>query len=73
MSTKLPVVSGDQLARALERTGWTKVRQNGSHMRFERDGKPSVTVPRHRTVKPGTLAGILKDAGMTAEELRALL
>lgn len=29
---KLPVVSGDQLLRALERAGWTFNRQTGSHM-----------------------------------------
>jgi predicted RNA binding protein YcfA (HicA-like mRNA interferase family) len=32
-----------------------------------------VIVPLHDEVRPGTLASILRQAGMTAEELRALL
>jgi predicted RNA binding protein YcfA (HicA-like mRNA interferase family) len=30
-------------------------------------------VPLHRELKKGTLSGILKDAGLTADELRELL
>jgi hypothetical protein len=41
--TGLPVVSGAQLIRALERLGWEAVRQRGSHVRLrhrqpEREG-----------------------------------
>jgi predicted RNA binding protein YcfA (HicA-like mRNA interferase family) len=32
-----------------------------------------VVVPDHRTVKPGTLRGIIADAGLTVDEFIALL
>lgn len=35
MSSRLPVVSGEQLVRALERAGWQPVRQRGSHVRLK--------------------------------------
>jgi len=33
----------------------------------------AITVPLHRELKRGTLAGILNDAGLNPEELRRLL
>jgi len=69
MSTKLPVVRGADLVRALERTGWTQLRTKGSHVRMEREGH-HVSIPLHNPLRRGTLATILDDVGMTADELR---
>jgi len=33
MSPKLPVVSGEELIRALQKFGYVSVRQKGSHVR----------------------------------------
>jgi predicted RNA binding protein YcfA (HicA-like mRNA interferase family) len=50
------------------------VRQRGSHVRLKhRDRSVSLVVPLHRELKRGTLAGILRDAGVDREELRRLL
>lgn len=74
MSPRLPVVSGQQLIRVLERAGWEVSRQKGSHVRLlHPERRIFLTVPLHRELKRGTLAGILADAGMDAEELRRLL
>ncbi len=74
MSERLPVLSGERLVKALERAGWTTVRQRGSHVRMRHpDRRVSLTVPLHRELKRGTLSGILTDAGLDAEELRRLL
>lgn len=74
MSERLPVLSGERLVKALERAGWTTVRQRGSHVRMKHpDRKVSLTVPLHRELKRGTLAGILNDAGLDAEQLRRRL
>lgn len=73
--TKLPgSLSGAEVRRALERAGCYLKRQKGSHMVLRRD-KPfaQVVVPAHRSLDTGTLASILEAAGLTAEELRALL
>jgi predicted RNA binding protein YcfA (HicA-like mRNA interferase family) len=74
--SKLPRdVSGEQLATALARLGYREVRQTGSHIRMKggRGGEEPVTVPRHKSLKVGTLSGILDDVciqiGMTREQL----
>ncbi|MDN5869943.1 MAG: type II toxin-antitoxin system HicA family toxin [Nitrococcus sp.] len=69
----LPHVSGAQAIRALERVGFSVVRQRGSHVVLRR-GTAGCVVPKHRELKVGTLSGILKQAGITAEEfIEALL
>ena len=73
MSDALPVLSGQQLVRALERSGWQVARQRGSHVRMKHpERKSPVTVPLHREIKRGTLTGILNDAGLDVSELRRL-
>jgi predicted RNA binding protein YcfA (HicA-like mRNA interferase family) len=74
VSARLPVVSGAGLIKALEHEGWQVARQRGSHVRLKhpRRTRP-LTVPLHKEIRRKTLAGILKDAGITAEELRNLL
>ncbi|MCC6608405.1 MAG: type II toxin-antitoxin system HicA family toxin [Burkholderiales bacterium] len=69
---KLPHVSGAKVVRALERPGFAKVRQSGSHLVMRRGSKGCV-VPMHREVKVGTLAGVLRQAEVSAEEFVAAL
>jgi predicted RNA binding protein YcfA (HicA-like mRNA interferase family) len=72
---KLPTdLSGRKVRAALERAGFTFVRQKGSHMILRRTNPAAwVVVPDHREVKPGTLRGIIADAGFTFEEFVKLL
>ena len=76
MSDKLPRVEGREVVRALERAGFEVVRQTGSqvHLRREADHR-RVTVPVHsgRTLPPGTLKGILRDAEIEVDEFRQLI
>ena len=65
---KLPVVSGPDLVRALERLGFEQRRQRGSHVVLRR-GEQGGVVPLHAELKRGTLAGILRQADISAEEL----
>ncbi|MHB8140267.1 MAG: type II toxin-antitoxin system HicA family toxin [Vulcanimicrobiaceae bacterium] len=74
MSTRLPVVTGDQLLRAVMRAGWTKIRTKGSHVRLAKgDRFTTIAVHPARTIPPGTLKSILEDVSITADELRDLL
>lgn len=74
MSPRAPVVSGATLISALGKLGWEAVRQRGSHVRLRHpDRSTFLVVPLHRELKRGTLAGILRDAGVEPEELRRLL
>ena len=69
---RLPVLSGAQIVRALERLGFTAVRQRGSHVVMRRGGSGCV-VPLHREVKAGTLGGILRQTGFSADEFMKAL
>ena len=64
---KLPRVSGAEVIRALQRLGFEKIRQNGSHVVMRRSSSGCV-VPLHSEVKVGTLAGVLRQAGVSADE-----
>ena len=64
---KLPHVSGAEVQRALERLGFNKVRQSGSHVIMKREFKGCV-VPMHNEVKIGTLTGVLRQADVSPEE-----
>lgn len=69
---KLPRVSGAAIVRALERLGFEKLRQSGSHVIMRRGAKGCV-VPMHGEVKTGTLAGVLRQADVSAEEFISAL
>jgi predicted RNA binding protein YcfA (HicA-like mRNA interferase family) len=74
LTGRQPVVSGAQLVAALGKLGWVPVRQRGSHVRLRHaDHANSLVVPLHRELKRGTLAGILRDAGVEGDELRRVL
>ena len=67
---KLPRISGDEAVRALERLGFSVARQKGSHVVLRR-GASGCVVPLHRELKTGTLAGVLRQAGVSAEDFIA--
>ena len=64
---KLPLVSGNEVVQTQERLGFILLRQKGSHIILRR-GPTGCVVPNHREIKTGTLSGILKQAGVSAEE-----
>jgi predicted RNA binding protein YcfA (HicA-like mRNA interferase family) len=62
----MPVKVQELIAR-LEADGWLQVRQKGSHRQFRHASKPgTATVAGKPSVElpPGTLASILKQAGL---------
>jgi predicted RNA binding protein YcfA (HicA-like mRNA interferase family) len=69
---KLPHVSGAATVKALERLGFVKIRQSGSHVIMRRGSKGCV-VPMHSEIKVGTLAGVLRQADVSSEEFIAAL
>ena len=73
---RLPVVTGAETVRALERGGFVFQRQSGSHVQLKHPGtrrRASVPVHSGEDLPRGTLAGILKDAGLSVEEFVTLL
>ncbi len=70
---KLPRdVNGTEAARALQRHGFVAIRQTGSHLILRRENR-TVVVPQHKPIKPGTLKGVIEQAGLTVEEFVAEL
>jgi predicted RNA binding protein YcfA (HicA-like mRNA interferase family) len=72
----LPRITGRELVRALGKLGWVVVAQKGSHAQLKHPSRGGrVTVPLHagETIGPGLLRSILSQAGITVEELRAVL
>ena len=63
---KLPRISGAEAIRALQRLGFEKLRQSGSHVVMRRATKGCV-VPLHADLKVGTLAGLLRQADISIE------
>ena len=73
---KLPTVSGAEAIRALERLGFVRVRQRGSHVVLRKntsDGDVGCTVPLHAELAIGTLRGVLRQAGVAPSEFIANL
>jgi len=69
---ELPVVSGAEVVRVLERLGFRVVRQRGSHVML-RNGISRCVVPLHRELKRGTLGGILRQAEVRSDEFIEVL
>ena len=67
MPPSLPHVSGAEAVRALQKIGFVVLRQKGSHVMLRR-GAAGCIVPQHRELKIGTLSGLLKQAGISADE-----
>ena len=64
---KLPIVSGQDAVRALQRLGFEVTRQRGSHIVMRR-GSSGCVVPNHREIKVGTLSGVIRQAGISVED-----
>lgn len=65
-------VNGPEAVRALRRLGFESIRQTGSHLIMRR-GEKTVVVPQHKPIKPGTLRGMLDQAGISLEEFTQAL
>lgn len=72
---KLPVVSGIEVVKALNKIGYEVDHQTGSHIILRQRKYPHrrLTVPNHKEISKGTLRGIIKHAGLTIEEFTQLL
>jgi len=65
---KLPVLSGAELIKLLIKAGFQRVRKKGSHVSLKK-GEFKTVVPLHDELARGTLLGILKQCGLSREDL----
>ncbi len=74
--SKVPSLDYRQMVNALKRDGWVVVRQRGSHIRLHKhtaDEMLKITIPAHKPIKRSTLSHILKQARISADQLKELL
>ena len=73
---KLPRISGAETIRALEKIGFFRVRQRGSHVvlkKITESGAIGCVVPSHAELATGTLRGILQQARVDPETFTNML
>ncbi|MGD9562776.1 MAG: type II toxin-antitoxin system HicA family toxin [Pyrinomonadaceae bacterium] len=73
--SQIPRVSGREIVKALSKIGYEFDRQRGSHMIVRQIEPPfrRIVVPDHKEVAKGTLRGIIRQTGITVEQLKTLL
>ena len=72
MSKELPALGARDVIRALEKVGYARWRQKGSHLTMFREAdRRALTIPIHfsKTIPKGTLRAIIRQAGLTPDEL----
>jgi predicted RNA binding protein YcfA (HicA-like mRNA interferase family) len=71
MTPRLPQLSARDLIRLLQRHGFAFERQSGSHAVYQHHDGRRTTVPIHgkRDIGRGLVRRILKDAGLTPEDI----
>jgi predicted RNA binding protein YcfA (HicA-like mRNA interferase family) len=71
---KLRALSGQEVCAILERHGFTRVRQRGSHIVMQRataGETTTVPVPDHKELRIGTLRSIVRQSGVPRSEFEA--
>jgi len=72
--SKLPVVSGRECVKALEKIGFCFKRQVGSHIVLRRNNPGCmVVIPDHKELDRGTLRAIIKQVGLSVEGFLSLM
>lgn len=74
--TKLPVLSGKEVVKALAKVGFVHIRTAGSHAILKKEdtiiGKIVVPVPLHNEIAKGTLLSIMHQTKLSREEFLKL-
>jgi predicted RNA binding protein YcfA (HicA-like mRNA interferase family) len=72
--SKIPVISGKECIKALEKIGFVIVRQRGSHLVLTRENPTTtIIVPNHKELDRGTLRAIIRQVDLTVDEFIQLL
>lgn len=72
--SKLPVISGAECVKALEKIGFVVDRQRGSHIILVRENpKTTISVPAHKELDRGTLRAIIRQSDLNVDEFINLL
>jgi predicted RNA binding protein YcfA (HicA-like mRNA interferase family) len=75
MGSKYPILPPTEVIKVLEKIGFQKTSQKGSHAKYKKMGNPQrvVIIPMHNEIAKGTLKSILEQANLQLEEFLNLL
>ena len=65
---KLPLLSGKQVVKTLERLGFVEIHRKGSHVKMRHNDGRLIVFPFHDEVDRFTLKGALRDAEIPLED-----
>ena len=68
---KLPILSGKEVCRILEKHGFSEMRRRGSHIVMQRklpNTTITVPIPAHKEIRIGTLLSIIRQSGLQRTE-----
>jgi predicted RNA binding protein YcfA (HicA-like mRNA interferase family) len=65
---KLPLLSGRQVVKSLERLGFAEVHRKGSHVKMKHADGRMIVFPFHDEIDRFTLKGALRDAEIDLED-----
>jgi predicted RNA binding protein YcfA (HicA-like mRNA interferase family) len=68
---KLPGINHERAVKAFKKAGF-RIAREGKHITMT-DGERIITIPRANPINAFTMAGIVKDAGLTLDRFQSLL
>lgn len=71
---RLRVLSGEEVCAILEKHGFMRVRQRGSHIVMQKKLTPgtiTVPIPKHDEIRRGTLQSIIRQSGLQRSEFES--
>lgn len=73
---KLPLLSGKDVVKVLQKIGYFHIRTRGSHAILKKqsqEGNKTIPVPLHKELAKGTLKSIMNQADISLEDLLNLV
>ncbi len=70
--SRQPVCSGAEAMKAFRKIGYELDHQTGSHMIVRHASGRRLSIPNHRELAKGTLRALIREAGLTPDQFRAL-
>jgi len=70
---RLPIISGDDFVKAVQKVGYVWDHTEGSHMILWHLSGRRLSVPRHKELGRGLLRFLIRDVGLSREEFITLL
>lgn len=67
---KLPVISGKEMIKILQKKGYVIKDQKGSHVHLQHPTKRPLTIPYHKVIAKGTVKDIIKNAELSEQDFR---